>query len=174
MAPDIVEIRATTNSGQRFPLWVNDTLETIYGFGQWFVEADLPLSGALLRLSRTNVPGEYRLDYDGKTEPRLYIEPERMDELEMIKLEAESDTPLPTFDIVRQVLQHYGTKGAPFVRIWNEVNVVRRTTRVLLASLLSAYQCFVAVARGGDVWWYDEKRMALGINKSKRKFVLSP
>ncbi|HET6384570.1 MAG TPA: hypothetical protein VFJ58_14340 [Armatimonadota bacterium] len=171
LAPDVVELVVSANAGQRFPAWVNDTLETLFGFGQWFVEADLPLSGAMFTLSRTHVPGEYRLDYTGATEPRMVIDEARMDALEMVKLEAEGETPLPTLEILKAVMAPYGTKGAPYARIWTEVNVVRRTTRRMIASLLSAYQCFNAVARGGDVWSYDEKRVPLGINKQKRKYI---
>ncbi|MDQ2731089.1 MAG: hypothetical protein M3Y56_05475 [Armatimonadota bacterium] len=170
-SPDIIELMVTTNTGQRFPLWLNDTLETLFGAGRWFVEADLPMSGTLLRLSKTHVPGEYRLEATGDMEPRLAIDEDRMDELEMLKLEAEGENPLPTFDILRRVMESYGQKGASFVHIWAEANIVRRSTRRMVASILSAYQCFVPIARGGDVWWYDEKRLPLGINKQKRKYI---
>ena len=170
-APDIIELMISTNTGHRFPVWLNDTLETLYGFGQWFIEADIPMSGAMFTLSRTHVPGEYRLDYSGAVEPRLFISQDRLDELEMLKLDAESDNPLPTYEVVSRVMDAFGQKGISFTRIWTEVNVVRRTTRHLLASILSAYQCFVPVTKGGDVWWYDEKRVPLGINKQKKKYI---
>ena len=170
-APDIIEVMVRPNSGPRFPVWVNDTLETIFGFGQWFIECDIPMSGAVFTLSRSHVEGEYRLDYTGAAEPRLVIDSERLDELEMLKIEAESENPLPTFEIIRRVMAPYAQKGLSFVRLWTEVNAVRRTRRRMIASILSAYQCFVPVTRGSDIWWYDEKRAHLGINKQKRKFI---
>ena len=76
---------------------------------------------------------------------------------------------MSTLDVLIEVMSHW-PKGADFLTLLAEVNVVRRTTRRLLASLLSSYQCFYQRS-GSPVWHFDGKKIELGFDKAKRKFV---
>ena len=48
---------------------------------------------------------------------------------------------MSTYDIVRRILDHY-RKGVSFLTLLTEVNLVRRTPRRLVASILSGYHAF--------------------------------
>jgi hypothetical protein len=57
-----------------------------------------------------------------------------------------------------------------FVPLFTEVNLVRRVTRVLVASILSSYHAFDQVKKTGE-WRYDQKKRSQGFNKAKRKYI---
>jgi len=62
--------------------------------------------------------------------------------------------------------------GVDFIRLWSEVNIVRRTSKRLVASLLSGYHCFYARQRGKNwLWRFDANRVDQGFMRQKRKFV---
>ncbi len=63
------------------------------------------------------------------------------------------------------------SRGSAFLKLWARVNVVRRTTRRMVASNLSAYHCFYARPAGTDSWFFDERRLEQGVKKAKRKFA---
>ena len=64
----------------------------------------------------------------------------------------------------------YSDTNATLRTILAEVNVVRRSSRRLVASLLSSYQCFYQRS-GSPVWHYDAKKLDQGFDKTKKKFV---
>jgi hypothetical protein len=92
-----------------------------------------------------------------------------MDELREIASRTEESS---TFEVVREVMTHW-PKGTDFLTLLWEVNVVRRTSRRLLASLLSSYVCFYQRS-GSPVWHYDHKKVEQGFDKTKKKFVKKP
>ena len=96
----------------------------------------------------------------------MFISRNRVNEL--IELGHRADTEeLPTFDILREIMEHY-RKGIEYITLLTEVNIARRTTRRMAASLLSAYHCFFQ--RGGS-WVYDAKKLSQGFDRSKRKYL---
>ena len=64
-------------------------------------------------------------------------------------------------------MEHY-RKGIEFITLLTEVNIVRRVSRRLVASVLTEYHCFFQRA---GAWVYDVKKLPLGFDKSKRKFI---
>ena len=92
---------------------------------------------------------------------------QRMEELRELASRAED---ISTFEVIREVMVHW-PKGADFLTLLWEVNVVRRTSRRMLASLLSSYLCFYQRS-GSPVWHYDHKKVEQGFDKSKKKFIL--
>ncbi|MEJ5253624.1 MAG: hypothetical protein WHX60_17235, partial [Armatimonadota bacterium] len=72
-----------------------------------------------------------------------------------------------TFDIICEILStHRG--GMEFLNILSEVNVIRRTRRRRVASVLSAFQAFYLRNR---LWHLDEKKRDAGIDRTKRKHI---
>jgi hypothetical protein len=55
--------------------------------------------------------------------------------------------------------------------VWAEVNVVRRTTRRIVASNLASYHCFFQRPAGSDHWVFDERKVSQGRKKTKRKYL---
>ncbi len=162
--PNILETEFLLPGGQKAQVWVNNETRLAYGLIDWF--GSIPVdSGATFTLERLSAD-RYQVNYNDETEPAMFISRNRINELQELQERAETDR-LPTFDILREIMEHY-RKGIEFLTLHTEVNVVRRTNRRLVASLLSEYQCFFQ--RGG-AWVYDSKKLANGFDKSKRKYL---
>jgi hypothetical protein len=60
------------------------------------------------------------------------------------------------------------SEGIPFVRLFTEVNVVRRSRRALVASVLSGHRGFQQKPDQPGVWFFDEKRAEKASRKGGR------
>jgi len=165
--PEIIQI-TLVSEGVRREAWVNNNTRLIYGLKDWFT-VDMPISGATFEIHRTERSGEYRFVYDGRTDQQLFVTQSRLMDLLKLKEEAESGE-MPLFEIITRILEHY-RKGIDFVPLFTEVNLVRRCTRRLVASILSSYHCFHTRGKTGE-WQYDAKKRSQGFNKAKRKYIL--
>ena len=162
--PNILETEFLLPGGQKAQVWVNNETRLAYGLIDWF--ASIPVdSGATFTLERLS-PDRYQVNYNDETEPTMFISRNRINELQEMQERAESEK-LPTYEILREIMEHY-RKGIEFLTLHTEVNVVRRSTRRLVASLLSEYHCYFQ--RGG-AWVYDAKKITQGFDKSKRKYL---
>lgn len=164
-APAILETEFTLPGGQKAQVWVNNETRLFYGLLDWFQSIPID-SGATFTLER-QAPDRFVVNYNDESEPAMFISRNRVNELLALQERAESED-LPTFEIVREIMEHY-RKGIEFLTLHTEVNIVRRTTRRLVASILSEYHCFFQ--RGG-AWVYDAKKLSQGFDKSKRKYLV--
>jgi hypothetical protein len=73
-----------------------------------------------------------------------------------------------TYDIIRRILDHY-RKGCSFLTLLTEVNLVRRTPRRLVASILSGYSAFHPRA---NRWTFDPKKEPEGFDKRKVEYII--
>lgn len=162
--PAILECEFILPGSQRTQVWVNNDTRLLYGLLDWFDSIPID-SGATFALER-QAPDRFAVRYDEESEPNMFISRNRINDLLAMQERLESDD-LPTFDIVREIMEHY-RKGIEYITLLTEVNVVRRTPRRMIASLLSEYQCFTQ--RGG-AWVFDAKKLAAGFDKSKRKYI---
>ena len=151
--------------GHKSQVWVNNETRLLYGLLDWFQAIPID-SGATFTLERAELD-RYIINYNDESEPMMFISRNRINELLELQERAENEA-LSTFDIMREVMEH-NRKGIEFLTLHTEVNIVRRTTRRLIASNLSAYHCFFQ--RGG-VWVFDTKKLSLGFDKSKRKYLV--
>jgi len=97
------------------------------------------------------------------------ISDERIKELNKLKRAAAKEN-WCVLDIMKQTLAG-SEKGLPFMVVWAEVNVIRRTTRRVVASNLASYHCFYQKPANSDMWVFDERKVTQGRKKTKRKFV---
>lgn len=164
--PRVIQI-TLVNEGVRRDAWVNNETRLVYGMKDWFT-SDMPVSGTAFEVYKTERPGEFRFVYDNRTDPQVFVPTTRLIELLDLKNEAESGE-MPVFDIITRILEHY-RKGIGFIPLFTEVNLVRRVTRRLVASILSSYHCFHTRGKTGE-WQYDEKKRSQGFNKAKRKYI---
>jgi hypothetical protein len=151
-------------NGQKGEIWINNNTRLIYGLLDWY--STLPVdSGAVFYLER-QMPNRYVLTYGEETEASMFISRNRVSELVELGNLAENEE-MPTFEILRSIMEHY-RKGIDFITLLTETNIARRTTRRMVASLLSSYHCFFQ--RGG-AWVFDQKKLTQGFDKSKRKYL---
>jgi len=161
----ILQVALQLPTGHKIELWVNNEIRLVYGLLDWY--QTLPVdSGAVFYLERQSAD-RYVLTYGEETEPSMFISRNRVNELLDLGNRAENEE-LPTFEIVREIMEHY-RKGIEFITLLTEVNISRRTTRRMVASLLSGNHCFFQ--RVGS-WVFDAKKLSQGFDKSKRKYLL--
>ena len=166
--PDVVELTLRDESGATYEVFADYQTQMLYGVGLFDLYAAIPAdSGAIFTLEKTSTPGEFLFAHGNETDPDVYISPERMEQLQNYRAELEAGPTVATHDIVRYILEH-SNQAMSYLLLLTELNVVRRTTRRQLASILSAWSGFVHRA---GAWSYDTKKAAQGFNKAKRKYV---
>lgn len=163
--PQLQELVFIDPQGRELQVWANQDARLLFNLIDWWYEQPVE-SGAVFTLTKTPRPNVFEFAWDEQTDPVVFISSQRMEELRQIQERLEE---MSTLDLLIEVMSHW-PKGADFLTLLAEVNVVRRTTRRLLASLLSSYQCFYQRS-GSPVWHFDNKKIELGFDKSKRKFV---
>ena len=164
--PHIQELLFVDKEGRELQVWMNHRLRLLFNLIDWWLDQPVE-SGAVFTLTKTERPNVFEFEWLDQTDPVVYISGQRMEELRGIAGRAEG---MSTFDVLREVMTHW-PKGADFLTVLWEVNVVRRTSRRLLASVLSGYSCFYQRS-GSPVWHYDHKKVEQGFDKTKRKFVV--
>lgn len=145
--------------------WASRDAGLIYGLGEW-VRAQLPKSGGVVEWTRRGLEYDVRA---GAPDKRVLISDARIAELEGLQ---ERSAYLSLFDLLQTIMTPH-ENGAELPTIWAEVNVVRRTTKRLLCSIVSGYNCFHYKQRGPQqlLWRFDEARLDQGFKRNKRKFV---
>jgi hypothetical protein len=163
--PDVQELILMDNQGREAQIWASHESRLLFGFLDWWYEQPVE-SGAVFTLTKTPRPNVLEFEWLDQPDPVVYISAQRMEELRNLGTEGQERS---TLDLLIDVMAHW-PKGADFLTIHAELNVVRRSTRRLVASLLSSYQCFYQRS-GSPVWHFDAKKVDLGFDKTKRKFV---
>jgi hypothetical protein len=164
-SPTDQEIVLRDPKGRELPVWVNHETRLMYNLIDWWFEQPIE-SGAVFTLTKTNDPNVYDFAWEEEADPLIYIDSERMEELRNL---AANSGELSTYEIIIEVLTKHA-KGADYLTILAETNVVRRVTRRLVASILTGYHAFNQRA-GSPVWHFDPKKVEQGFDKAKRKFV---
>ncbi len=164
--PKIQEAIFVDPQGRELQVWINQDARLMYNLFDWWFEQPVE-SGAVFTLTKTSKANVFDFAWMDQPDPVVYISSQRMEELRNIGARADE---MSTLDILVEVMAHW-PKGADYLTILAEVNVVRRSSRRLVASLLSSYQCFYQRS-GSPVWHFDQKKVDLGFDKTKKKFVI--
>lgn len=162
--PAILDTEFTLPGGNTVQVWVNNDTRLLYGLFDWYQAIPID-SGATFTLERQSLD-RYIVNYNDESEPSMFISRNRLDELIAVQERADAEQ-LTTFDIVREIIEHY-RKGIEYLTLLTEVNVVRRVTRRMVASILSEYHCFI---QRGTAWVFDAKKLPQGFDRSKRKYL---
>ena len=163
--PAIQELILIDPNGREIQAWLNHDVRLIYGFIDWWYEQPVE-SGAVFTLTKTTRANVLEFAWLDQPDPVVFISAQRMEELRQL---GANGTEKSTLDLLVEVMAHW-PKGADYLTLLAEVNVARRSSRRLIASLLSSYQCFYQRS-GSPVWHFDNKKVELGFDKTKRKFV---
>lgn len=163
--PDFQQITLIDETtGERYTeVYVNQTERLIYGLLDWYATRDA-VSGLIFTLTRTEQPFVFKVRWEETLDQRVHLSRSRYEEL--LDMSTRMVQTYSTFDIICEILSHRG--GMEFLNILSEVNVIRRTRRRRVASVLSAFQAFYL--RGG-LWHLDERKRDAGIDRTKRKHI---
>lgn len=162
--PEIIPI-VLIDEGKRKTCYVNNSTRLIFGLKDLYKDIT-EVSGAAFYIEKTAKPGEYRFKFEGEIDSQLGIDLNRSLELLDLKARFESSD-MPIYDVITEIL---GKQGMTFAQIVNEVNIVKRCSRLLIASILSSYHAFHTRGKS-DQWLFDEKKKSQGFNKTKKKYI---
>jgi hypothetical protein len=165
LEPDLVSLSLVTPDGSRQEVWLNNRLGIVFGLKEWY-DAHLPWTGGVFTVEKSEQPDEYRLVYDGETEPAFDIPMERLQVLLQLHAAATSEA-LTLTEVLTRLLKGQPA-GTPFAQLFAEVNVVRRSPRALVASVLSGHRGFQQKPEQPGVWFFDERRADKATRKSGR------
>lgn len=163
--PKLQDLILIDPTGRELQVWVNHEARLIYNFFDWWFEQPVE-SGAVFTLTTTPRPNVLEFNWMDQPDPVVYISSQRMEELRTLGAEAEGKS---TLDLLILTMGHW-PKGADYLTILAELNVARRVSRRLVASLLSSYVCFYQRS-GSPVWHFDPKKVEQGFDKTKKKFI---
>ncbi len=154
-------------TNKAYPVWLSYTTSLLYELGDWYADRKL-MPGAIFVVTPGSVPDEFIVSYQDEIDPYVALTDERIKQLNKIKRELSSGATV--FEIMQKTMAGQD-KGVPFMTVWSDVNVVRRTTRRVVASNLASYHCFFQRPTNSDVWVYDERKVSQGRKKTKRKYL---
>ncbi len=155
-------------TGKKYPVWLSYTSSLLWEMGDWYQARGLG-PGAVISITPSETPDEYFISHEGEMDPFVTIEEDRLKALTKLHREA-AKKKLSVFEIMQRILADY-ENGIPFMKLWAEVNVVRRTRRRVVASDLASYHCFSQRPANSDLWVFDERKVTQGRKKTKRRFV---
>ena len=144
-------------------VWTARAIGIVYEMGQWFDE-NLPPSGGTIKFERTDKGIEISVD---RPNAETFLTPRRLHELEDLRRPAAK---MSLFELLSRLVEDHPA-GMTLPALWAEVNVVRRTSKRLMASVLSSYGVFSCKAGRNKemVWLYDKS--GGGFREEKQPFV---
>ena len=131
-------------------VWVARAIGIVYELGQWFDE-NLPPSGGTMKFERTDKGIEISVD---RPNAETFMTPRRLHELEDLRKPA---LKMSLFELLSRLVEDHPA-GMTLPSLWAEVNVVRRTSKRLMASVLSSYGVFSCKeGRNKEMLWLYNK-----------------
>jgi hypothetical protein len=151
---------------EEMELWYNQDLPLIFGLKEWY-KNNLPPSGAIIKIRRED-EGIYRLIWERETHPLLSIPQRRLNDLLKLREELREQ---PTIEVIQTLLEYH--KKAHFFTILSEVNIIRRTPKRRVASILSIFPCFYLREKEEGYFYYDSAKRDEVMKRSKKKYILT-
>jgi hypothetical protein len=169
--PRVQELIFIDPNGRELEVWMNTEARMLFNLYDWSFDQPIE-SGAVFTLNKTPKPNVFEFVWDQQPDPVSFISTPRIEELRVLSGESQNKS---TLELLTEVMK-YHNKGVEYLTLLTEINVVRRSTRRLIASLLSAYSCFYQRS-GSPVWHYDAKKIDLtkpedSVDRTKRRFVI--
>ena len=155
-------------TAKSYPVWLSYTTSLLYEMGDWYAARNL-WPGAIFAITPGSVPDEFVVSYEEEVDPYVSLTEERIKQINKVRREASKES-WSVLQIMQRLLAAH-EKGAPFMTLWAEVNVARRTARRVVASNLASYHCFYQRPANSDVWIFDERKVTQGRKKTKRKYL---
>lgn len=158
---------ATDDEGSEFPVWVNLESGLMFGLKEWYKRHGVVV-GAVIKVERDS--DRLKLTWDGKYDRHLHIPSSRVNQL-INYAKQEAVIKASVLELMQSLVMLFYEDGIHFIRLWSEINILRRTSKRLIASNLSLYSCFIRHPKRSDYWLYDYERSAEGIRQEKRRLV---
>lgn len=155
--------------GDVFSVWLNRELQLIFGLGAWYRD-HVPPVGAIISLTPGEGPGEFLIENAGRMDQATALAPQRVAVLEE-RRERFATRPISVFDLLVDIIAEHRS-GIRFDALWAEVNVVRRVTRLQIASALSWFRCFSFVGGKTQGWKFASDLINEGGREELAEFLV--
>jgi len=165
--PSLQFLQAVDDEQNEVGIWVNLSLGLCFGLSDWYRTRGVEVGG-IVRLEKTKT-GAFRLVWTKRYDRWLHIPRSRLGELEQFAAH-ETIRQAPLITLVQSLLTQH-PQGVHFLRLWSELNVLRRTTKIALASILCAYPMFTRVHGQEGYWTLDFSKFTEGIRPEKRAYL---
>lgn len=166
-SPPVQFLRVTDDEQNELGLWVNLSIGLCFGLSEWYQERKVGVGG-IVRLERAK-GGAVKLIWTGRYDKWLHIPNPRFKELLQFAAH-ETVRKAPLITLVQSILTQH-PQGVHFLRLWSELNVLRRTTKAMLASILCAYPMFARVPNMDGFWTLDFTKLTEGIRPEKLAYL---
>lgn len=145
--------------------WASRESSLISGLGEWF-KPQMPVSGGVILFSRQDGILQAAI---GDNDALTTIGEDRAGQLERLR---DAANYMSLYEVLQNIMSEHHN-GMELPGLWAEVNLVRRTTKRLLVSVLCGYHCFYFKQRGPKqmLWRLDEGKVDQGFKRNKRKYV---
>lgn len=162
-----IPVQARDEEGsEELEAWISRDAGLIYGLVDWY-SPRTPSSGGVLEWSRDE-SGQILMQL-GAPDSQAFLDDDRVEQLELLMLENLENAPL--FELLQRALGAH-PDGIELPLLWAEINVLRRTTKRLMCSVLSAYSCFsFKPDEAKTLWRMDASKINRGFKPDKRAFV---
>lgn len=166
-SPPVQFLRVTDDEQNELGLWVNLSIGLCFGLSEWYQERKVRVGG-IVRLERAKGRA-VKLIWTGRYDKWLHIPNPRFKELLQFAAH-ETVRKAPLITLVQSILTQH-PQGVHFLRLWSELNVLRRTTKAMLASILCAYPMFARVPNMDGFWTLDFTKLTEGIRPEKLAYL---
>lgn len=166
-SPPVQFLRVTDDEQNELGLWVNLSIGLCFGLSEWYQERKVGVGG-IVRLERAKGRA-VKLIWTGRYDKWLHIPNPRFKELLQFAAH-ETVRKAPLITLVQSILTQH-PQGVHFLRLWSELNVLRRTTKAMLASILCAYPMFARVPNMDGFWTLDFTKLTEGIRPEKLAYL---
>jgi DNA-directed RNA polymerase delta subunit len=171
LEPPIRPIKLIDKSdGEDFELWLNNETGLLCGLDGWY-KGRLQPAGQVFCLERDEASDLWYGEIQDELDAMLLIPQTRLDELLVLRVRAEHAQDVSVLDIMRQLMESHAA-GVSFRRLYAECNIVRRVSKRVIASNLSAYPMF-SLGDDETLWLYDERKAGRPRLPAKKQFVLA-
>ena len=145
--------------------WASRESSLISGLGDWF-RPQTPVSGGVILFNKQQ--GTLQAEI-GENDAMTFISEDRAEQLEHLRAAANY---MSLYEVLQNIMSEHHS-GMELPGLWAEVNLVRRTSKRLLVSVLCGYHCFYFKQRGPKqiLWRLDENKVDQGFKRNKRKYV---
>ena len=165
--PKLQFLRVVDDEQNELGLWVNLSLGLCFGLSEWYQKRKVE-TGGIVRLERMK-SGLVKLIWTNRYDRWIHIPRSRLEELKQYAAH-ETIRQAPLVTLVQSLLTQH-PKGVHFIRLWSELNVLRRTTKIALASILCAYPMFARVPNLDGFWTLDFTKFTEGVRPEKLAYL---
>lgn len=153
---------------EEYPIWLNNEFRLLFGLREFYQNHCTP-SGCIFTIRQGEREGELWVECDGSVDSQMAVPDTRIRELGNLK-ERAKEAEFSVLDIIQEVMTQHQHR-MHIKTLYAEANLVRRTRRRMLASILSCYHCFTETKKGQQ-WQFDPRRVSQGMKRAKKKYVV--